>query len=164
MKSSKRSLFGTLEARFLLALITIGIVPFILVTALMVTSQSRALRAQANRELTQQSKLLAEELNIYIRELQADASMIASLEDIQSMDAAVQTRLLTDIHQGLPRYGQLAVANLEGQLIAASRPMELVSIEGVTSFRRAAGGVQSWVLDPGLFDKSKTFMHKHTPI
>lgn len=153
----------TLQGRFLTALILVGIIPFVLVGLIVVNIETRALNEQSTRELTGLARGLAGELDTFLNELLKDSQAIASLPQIVSMDPAQQEPLLKDLFVHYYNYGQLAIADLNGQLLLAARPQELVSIAHVPSFQKAASGQQGWVIAPNLFNDT-LILHMHTPI
>lgn len=155
--------FKTLHGRFLTALVLVGILPFALVGLIVVNIETRALNEQSTRELTGLARGLAGELDTFLNELLKDSQAIASLPQIVSMDPAQQEPLLKDLFVYYYNYGQLAIADLDGQLLLAARPQELVSIAHVPSFQKAASGQQGWVIAPNLFNDT-LILHMHTPI
>lgn len=155
--------FKTLNGRFLTALILVGILPFVLVGLIVVNIETRALNEQSTRELTGLARGLAGELDTFLNELLKDSQAIASLPQIVSMDPTQQEPLLKDLFVHYYNYGQLAIADLNGQLLLSARPQELVSIAHVPSFQQAATGQQGWVIAPGLFNDT-LILHMHTPI
>ena len=155
--------FKSLQTRFLLALICIGIIPFTLAGILLIQQERTALTMQATRELSGLAQGLSAELDNQLTGLLTEARVMAALPGIVSMSPTQQKPLLRLLHEQYNKYGQIAVADLNGQLLVASTDMELVNIGHIQSFRAAATGHQAWIVATGLFN-SQPVLHIHTPI
>ncbi|MEZ4708174.1 MAG: cache domain-containing protein [Caldilineaceae bacterium] len=153
----------SLQARFLMALICIGIIPFALAGILLIQQERAALVMQASRELSGLAQGLSAELDNQLQGLLAEARVMAALPDIVGMSPKEQKPLLRLLHERYNKYGQLAVADVNGQLLVASTDMELINISRIPSFQAAAAGQQAWIVAPGLFN-SQPLLHIHTPI
>ncbi len=159
-----RFLPRTLARQILRVVILFGILPIALISSLIVLQQSRTLRSEANVQLQERAFDYAQNLNVFIDELQRDAASIAELIPLAGKTAGEQTALLQRINAEYPEYGQLAYVGLDSFIQAASKDIELVSIAKIESFGTAATqGKQDWVIAPALFNP-KLVMHMHTPI
>ncbi|MEM7115091.1 MAG: methyl-accepting chemotaxis protein [Chloroflexota bacterium] len=154
---------NTLRFRFLLALLFVGIVPFVVVGSILVQLESNTLSEQANRELTGQAFSLADDVDSFINELLIDAEAIAMLPQIREGELETQQDLIAMLHQHYKRYGQLAIVDPSSQILTTAREQQLIKISHIASFRRAASGKQAWVIAPALFSDNLV-MHMHTPI
>ncbi len=155
---------GSMTGRILRAIIVFGILPFVLVSAWVVYQQSQNLQREARVQLQERAFDYAQNLNVFIDELQRDAAAIAGLIPLSSKSAEDQTQYLIDISAQYPEYGQVAYVGLDSYIQAASKPIELVSIAKIPSFQTAANeGRQDWVIAPALFNPTLV-MHMHTPI
>ncbi len=156
---------NSLYGRFLFALILVGIIPFALITLILVRFESQTSAEQTNRELTSLALVLSDELEAFLNEILQDSAVIASLPEIASMDPARQELILYNLYNQYERYGQLAVANSTGQIQAVGREMPLGSIAHIDSFQMAKKtGQQAWWVGPAPFDETIDLLHLHTPI
>lgn len=160
---SKFSLFSSLQARFLVAMILVGVLPFSLMGMTLIRQERQALKDHATQELTLLASIFSEQLDSLLKEYLKDSQAIASLPEIVSMDPERQLPVLRELYEHHYTYGQLAVADIEGQLLVVGRDMPLVSIAHVESFQSAAKGQQDWVIAPTLFNDTLV-LHMHTPI
>lgn len=158
-----KQLSDTLRFRFLLALLCVGIVPFVIVGSILVQLESQTLREQSNRELTGQAASLANDVDTFIKELLLDAQAIAMLPQIRDGGLDEQKDLIALLHKHYQRYGQLAIVDPSSQILTTAREQELIEISHIASFRQAARGAQAWVVAPALFSDTLV-MHMHTPI
>ncbi|MEZ4656236.1 MAG: cache domain-containing protein [Caldilineaceae bacterium] len=141
----------------------IGVLPFSLVTLRLLQTERKELLEQSQRELMGLARGLSAELDNRLTDLLKDSRVIASLPEIVSMDPAQQRPLLQQLYVQYYTYGQLAVADMDGQLQVVGKESPLVSIAHVPSYQRAAQGKQSWVIFPALFNDN-LILHVHTPI
>lgn len=153
----------SLQARFLAAIICIGIVPFTLAGILLIHQERNALKMQASRELIGLAQGLSAELDNQLQGLLQEARVMAALPDMAGANVTEQKQLLRLLHEQYNKYGQLALVDLSGQVLVASTDMELINISHIVSFQQAAAGQQAWTVAPALFD-SKLVLHLHTPI
>ena len=153
----------TINRRFLATLLFISLVPLAIVGAVILRFERQALLEQSTRELETVSMAVARDLDVYVDELLHDAAVMASLPELTGMDGAKQQVILEHLYHQSGRYGQLAVIDLSSQILLTARPQELITIEHIDSFRRAATGVQSWVVAPALFSDNLV-LHMHTPL
>jgi PAS domain S-box-containing protein len=162
MATKSLGFFKTLQAQVLLALILIGLIPYLIFSLVLIDRESRLLRTQATRELTSAASRFAAELNRLLDNDLRNSRALAALPAIRSMDQTQQAPLLRELQKQF-QYAQIGIADLNGQLLVASIDMELVSVAHIESFQRAATGEQGWVIAPGLFNPALLF-HMHTPI
>jgi PAS domain S-box-containing protein len=162
MKTKWWPYFRTLRAEFLLVFLLIGILPYLILGLFMINRGSQLLQVHAKRELTTAANSYANELDRLLAHYLQIARVIASSPAIKSMDMERQGATLREMKQHLD-YAQIAVADLNGQLLVASQDMPLVSVAHVFSYQEAAKGRQSWVIAPALFSDD-LMLHIHTPI
>ncbi len=156
----------TLQARFLIALILVGLIPFGIVGTAIISFQSQQLTEQSGQDLSSLAQGLAGELNHHVEDLLRASMAFTDLPDIKSMDPVRQEPVLTKLHERFLDYRQIAVAKMDGRLIASAVPLPRkdVSVSHVESFRKAAyEGKQAWIVAPALSGDGR-LLHMHTPV
>jgi signal transduction histidine kinase len=155
---------SSLQARFLLALVLIGLFPLGTIGQIVVAQAHQALAEQSARELTGLAQGLGAHLEASVEQLLSDCRAMAALPDIASMDTARQDALLKVLYQHRQDYARLSVFDRAGQRLASSHPGGAPSIAERSSFQIAAGrGEQAWEIAPAL-STGRTSLLIHTPI
>lgn len=141
----------TLQARFLLALALIGILPLALVGLGMATLDRRALAEQSAQELTGLARGLAGQLEVYLSSLLHGTRAIAALPEIVSMELGRQEELLKELFHQYPEFSRLSTFDRTGQRLASSHLGPAFSIAARPSFQTAGGrGHQAWEVGSGI--------------
>lgn len=168
MKTTTARLFTrrwTLQARFLLAFFSVGILPLGLIGLSVATLDRRVIAEQSARELTGLAHGLANQLDAYLAGMLSDTQAIAALPDLVSMDPARQGALLRDLFHHYPAFARLSIFDLSGQLLASSHPGTLPSVAARESFRTAVGrGHQAWMLAGAFSTPQRSLLVMHTPM
>jgi signal transduction histidine kinase len=135
----------TLQARLMLALALIGIVPLGLVGLGVATLDRQELIAHSSRELTGLARGLAGQLEVYVAELLNDARAIAALPQIVSMDPARQEPLLKEFFLHQPALARLSTFDRSGYRLASSHSTGVPSVASRESFHKTVQhGQQTW--------------------
>jgi len=92
----------TLQARFLLALALIGVVPLALVGLSMATLDRQVLAEQSARELTGLALGLTAQIDVTLAHVLSNSRAIAALPEIVSMDPGRQEPLLKELFHHFP--------------------------------------------------------------
>jgi hypothetical protein len=111
-----------LQARFLLALVLIGILPLGLVGLGVTTMDRRAIAEQSARELTGLAQGLAGELDAHLGRLLSETRAIAVLPEVVSLDPTQQRDLSRELLQQHLMFARLSTFDLAGQQRASSHP------------------------------------------
>ncbi len=155
---------SSLQVRFLLALVLIGLFPLGTIGQIVVAQAHQALAEQSARELTGLAQGLGAHLEASVEQLLSDCRAMAALPDIVSMDATRQDVLLKLLYQHRQDYARLSVFDRDGRQLASSHPGGAPSIAQRSSFQIAAGrGEQAWEIAPAL-STGRTSLLIHTPI
>ena len=135
----------TLQARFLLALALIGILPLAVVGLSMATLDRRALAEHSARELTGLALGLAGKLAVYLDGLLNEAQAIAALSEVVSLDPVRQGVLLKELCRHYVEFAALSTFDRSGQPLASSQPDLTASIAPRKSLPRTLDhGSQAW--------------------
>jgi signal transduction histidine kinase/HAMP domain-containing protein len=137
--------FQTLQARFLLALALIGVLPLGLVGLGMAMLDRRALAEQSAQELTGLARGLAGQLEVSVDNLLSATRALAALPGIASLDPTQQEVLLKEIFQHQPQFARLSTFDRSGTRLASSHPGGAPSLPARQSFHTAVQhGHQAW--------------------
>jgi signal transduction histidine kinase len=154
----------TLHARFLLALVIIGVLPLAIVGLGVAALDRAALVEQSSRELTGLARGLAAELDVHLEDLWSINRGIAALPEIVSMDPARQRSLLRDLYLQYPAFGELAVYDTSGRETASSHARGAQSLAGFEALEDAVeGGREAWQVGPGP-DQARSSLLLAAPI
>ncbi|MBI3966546.1 MAG: PAS domain S-box protein [Chloroflexi bacterium] len=135
----------TLQARFLAALMVIGVVPLALVGLGEAVVDHRAIAAQSSRELVGLARGLAGQLDIYLAGMLSDTRAIAAVPDTVSMDVVRQEALLREMFQQYPVFSRLWIVDRYGQQLASSHSEGWTPVTADRSFQAAVErGQQMW--------------------
>ena len=165
MTQKQLSFHQSLNGRFLIVLIAMGVLPIAIIGIQLIRTQQQSLIQQSGQVLNLDADAFSAELNWYIDELQRDTQAIASLTEIRDLDPSTQQRTLDTLKEGaFKQFGKLAIVDLDGN-IQLSNPKTPVgtNIAHVESFQKALEGEQSWVIAPAISHRDLV-MHMHTPI
>lgn len=137
--------FQTLQAKFLLALILVGILPLGLVGVSIAKLDSENLADQSASELRGLARGLANQLQTMLEDMLMDMQALASLPEIISMDPTAQTRLLQQLYLQKPKFSRFYIFDLDGKLQASSHANETVEMGEMPLFQQTATqGTQVW--------------------
>ncbi|MBI3329316.1 MAG: PAS domain S-box protein, partial [Nitrospinae bacterium] len=154
----------TLQARILLALALIGVVPLAVVGLSVATLDRRVLAEQSAREITGLALGLSGQVDIYVANMLNDSRVIAALPEIVSMDPVRQDALLKELFHHYPEFSRLSTFNPSGELLASSHTDRLPSVAQRESFQTAIRrGHQAWEVATGLTSGRWRFLI-NTPI
>ena len=154
----------TLQARFLLALALIGIVPLGLVGLGVAILDRQAMAEQSAQELTGLARGLASQLDVYMQGLLHNAQAMAALDEIVSMHPARQEALLKNLFHHYRQFMTLTTFGRSGRPVASVPPLKLSLVAERASFRTAIGrGHQAWMVAAGLITRRQLLLI-HTPI
>lgn len=157
--------YQSLNGRFLIVLIAIGVLPIALIGIQLIRAQQRLLIQQNGQVLMLDAEAFAAELNWFIDELQRDTFAIASLAEIRELDPVAQMRTLDTLKEGaFAQFGKLAIVDLSGEILQSNPPTPAgTNIAHIQSFQSARDGKQDWIIAPAL-SGPQLVMHMHTPI
>jgi signal transduction histidine kinase len=147
---SPRLPFGrTLQARFLLALVLIGVLPLALVGLGVAALDRQALVDQSAQELTGLARGFAGELDVHFDDTSSICRGLAILPDVVSMEPARQEAVLKELFLQYPSFARLSTFDTAGRRLASSVEGGAPSIAGREAFDLAmARGQQAWAVDP----------------
>lgn len=141
-----RSLLRTLQARFLLALALIGIVPLAVVGLSQARLHYRVNEQRAQRELSTVARVLASEFGANLNGLLDDVEAIAALPDIVEMKPDRQAQTLSKLFLSYNQFDYLAVVDGARKVVSSSHPARPLLMDAAafdTAFKR---GHQAWAL------------------
>src|ERR1700704_2497844 len=122
--ASPRRWLRTLQARFLVALALIGMLPLGLVGLGVATLDRQEIGQQSGRELTGLARGPSGQVDLQLTTLLTESRAIAALPDIQSMDATRQEALLKQLFYQYSSFGLLSTFDRTGGTLASSHPVE----------------------------------------
>src|SRR5919206_4221383 len=149
-QGSRRVPIGrTLQARVLLALVLIGVLPLALVGLGVAALDRQALVDQSSQELIGLARGFADELDLHFEDLTSICRGIAVLPGILGMDPAAQEEALKQLFPQFQVFGRLSTFDLAGRRVASSVEGGADSIADRSAFQTAiARGQQAWAVDP----------------
>ncbi len=154
---------SSIESKLLFYGYFLGMVPLVVAGLFIIQTVQTNLIEQSQTELNIVSQAMAAEITHFVEELRNDASLMADLPVIQTMELEQQAPYLTQAWDHYDRYGQLAIIDLDGQIQLTAREQAPINVSHIPSFNVAAEGQQAWVVAPALFDE-QLVLHMHTPI
>ncbi len=144
--------FGrTLQARFLLALVLIGVLPLAIVGLGVAALDRQALIDQSSQELTGLARGFAAELDVHFDDLTSICRGLAVLPGIAGMDPAAQDAVLKDLFLQYSAFARLSTFDVTGRRLASSRAGGPPSVDQLEAFQTAVTrGQQAWEIRPAL--------------
>jgi signal transduction histidine kinase len=142
----------TLQARFLLALVLIGVLPLAIVGLGVAALDRQALVDQSSQELTGLARGFAGELDVHFDDLTSICRGIAVLPTIVSMDPAQQRPTVQDLFLQYPALARVSTYDKTGRGLATSAgDSTMPSFADLGAFQTAMTRTeQSWEVRPAL--------------
>lgn len=153
----------TLRARFLFALVLIGILPLGLAGTGVAILDRQVLTEQSARELTGLARGLAGQMDAWLAELLIATDTIAALPDVAGVDPAQQNQSLQTVFQHYRYFARLSTFDLSGLRLASSHEGGATSVAERDSFQAAIRGRQAWEVGRAL-STGRPSLLIHTPI
>ncbi|HEY7068202.1 MAG TPA: cache domain-containing protein [Chloroflexota bacterium] len=139
----------TLQARFLLALVLIGVLPLGLVGLTVAALDRQALVAQSAQELTGLARGFAGALDVHFDDLTSLSRGVAILPAITSMNPAEQQPVLTELFLQYSLVSRISTYDASGRLLASSQDGAAPSTANVPAFETAMARTdQAWGVQP----------------
>ena len=155
----------TLQARFLIALLLVGVLPIGTVGLYIARLDHQTITAQAARELAGLARGLAGRLTIEIEGMLVATRVIAALPEVVSMDSRRQEPLIKELLLHHRLFTRLGVFAPSGQSLALSHDGSLPSVDAVPVFQSALQhGKQDWMVITPSFSTGRPALLIHTPI
>ncbi|HLH25328.1 MAG TPA: cache domain-containing protein [Chloroflexota bacterium] len=144
--------FGrTLQARFLLALVLIGVLPLALVGLGVATLDRQALVNQSSQELAGLARGFAGELEVHFDDLTSICRGLAVLPAIVGMNPAQQETALRNLSPQYEAFARISTFDTTGRRVASSVDGGASLIAELEAFQTAmARGQQAWDVHPAL--------------
>jgi signal transduction histidine kinase/HAMP domain-containing protein len=141
----------TLQARFLLALVLIGVLPLALVGLGVAALDRQALVDQSSQELTGLARGFAGEIDVHFEDLTSICRGVAVLPSIVGMDPAQQQAALQELFLQYPALARLSTHDRTGRGLATSAGGEAPSLASLGAFQTAiARSEQAWEVLPAI--------------
>jgi diguanylate cyclase (GGDEF)-like protein/PAS domain S-box-containing protein len=153
----------TLQARFIIALALIGMLPLGLVGSGVAALDRQEIGQQSARELTGLARGLAGQVNVQLATLLAESRTIAALPEIAGMDPARQEALLKQLFYQNSAFGNLSTFDLTGVGLASSHSSTPAAGDTASLQTSIRLGPQSWELGRAP-DTGRASLMIYTPI